>query len=61
MWGERYLAAESGAENTALAYALIVNLLDPSKMITHAVTGAALPVCNEFFAEFGAFGASGPI
>lgn len=53
MWGEWYLAVESGAENMALAYAIIDSLLAPSKMITHAVTGAGLPVCKDFFREYG--------
>src|SRR5215207_7751565 len=43
----------------ALAYALIENLLAPSKMITHAITGAGLPVCEQFFTEFGSVKCTG--
>jgi KaiC/GvpD/RAD55 family RecA-like ATPase len=53
MWGEWYLAVEKGVENLELAYALINNFLAPSKLINHAMTGSGLPICEEFFREFG--------
>ena len=51
-WGEWYLAVENGAENMPLAYAIIDNLLAQSKVVTHALTGAGLPVCARFYKEY---------
>lgn len=52
-WGEWYLGTWRGTENVELAIELINTITSSRWQINAAITGAALPVYEPFFEEFG--------
>ena len=48
-WGEWYLAIQRGSENVKLGVDLINNLMSSRKVSERALTGAGLPVLEQFY------------
>src|SRR4051794_22098678 len=51
-WGEWYLGVWNGSENKALAHDLINTFISSSRTMAMAISGAGLPMIQQFYDEF---------